>query len=137
MTETDIATIERQIVFNADAIEKLRSGLRGAALLHSEDGYDAARKIYNAMIDHRPAAIVRCAGVADVICAVNFARDNGLLVSVRGGGHNVSGNAVSDGGLMPPRSHDTSCKSAGNDVPARRQDIGAGNGDSRGGDEWK
>jgi len=100
MTETDIATIERQIVFNADAIEKLRSGLRGAALLHSEDGYDAARKIYNAMIDHRPAAIVRCAGVADVICAVNFARDNGLLVSVRGGGHNVSGNAVSDGGLM-------------------------------------
>src|SRR5262249_60951887 len=52
------------------------------------------------MIEHRPAIIARCAGVADVIAAVNFARNNGLLASVRGGGHNVSGNAVSDGGLM-------------------------------------
>jgi FAD/FMN-containing dehydrogenase len=87
-------------MLTADAIKQLRSGLRGIPLLRGEDGYDAARKIYNAMIDHQPAAIVRCAGAADVICAVNFARNNGLLVSVRGGGHNVSGNAVSDGGLM-------------------------------------
>ena len=85
-------------MLTADAIKQLRSGLRGIPLLRGEDGYDAARKIYNAMIDHQPAAIVRCAGAADVICAVNFARNNGLLVSVRGGGHNVSGNAVSDGG---------------------------------------
>ena len=101
MTEIEIATpTGRQVGLNADAIKQLRSGLRGAALLQGDDGYDAARKIYNAMIDRRPAAIARCAGAADVICAVNFGRSNGLLVSVRGGGHNVSGNAVCDGGLM-------------------------------------
>src|SRR5262249_8195731 len=84
----------------ADALKELRGGLRGTLLLQDEDGYDAARKVYNAMIDHRPAAIVRCSGADDVICAVNFARNNDLSVSVRGGGHNVSGNAVCDGGLM-------------------------------------
>jgi FAD/FMN-containing dehydrogenase len=81
-------------------MKQLRGGLRGVLLLQGEDRYDAARTIYNAMIDYRPAAIARCAGAADLICAVNFARDNGLLVSIRGGGHNVSGNAVSNGGLM-------------------------------------
>src|SRR5262245_31205586 len=101
MTEIAIArTMGRQIVLNAETIEQLRNELHGAVLLPGEDEYDAARKIYNAMIDHRPAAIVRCSGVDDVVCAVNFARKNGLLVSVRGGGHNVSGNAVCDGGLM-------------------------------------
>jgi FAD/FMN-containing dehydrogenase len=87
MTEIEIATTAgRQFVLNADAIEQFRGGLRGAHLLQGEDGYDAARKIYNAMIDHRPAIIARCTGVADVIHAVNFARNNDLLVSVRGGG---------------------------------------------------
>jgi FAD/FMN-containing dehydrogenase len=95
-----VTTTGRQVVLDAAAIEQFRTGQRGAHLLRGDDGYDAARKIYNAMIDHRPAMIARCAGVADVICAVNFARNNGLLVSVRGGGHNVSGNAVCDGGLM-------------------------------------
>jgi FAD/FMN-containing dehydrogenase len=94
------ATTGRQVVLNADVIEQYGTGLRGGHLLRGEDGYDAARKIYNAMIDHRPAIIARCAGAADVIDAVNFARNNNLLVSVRGGGHNVSGNAVCDGGLM-------------------------------------
>jgi FAD/FMN-containing dehydrogenase len=98
---TELATATgRQVVVNADAIEQLRIGLRGTLLLRGDDGYDAARKIYNAMIDHRPEIIARCTGVADVIHALNFARNNGLLVSVRGGGHNVSGNAVCDGGLM-------------------------------------
>jgi hypothetical protein len=90
----------RNVVLNADEIEQFRTGLRGGHLLRGDDGYDAARKIYNTMIEHRPAIIARCAGAADVIAAVNFARSNGLLVSVRGGGHNVSGNAVCDGGLM-------------------------------------
>jgi len=94
------ATMGRQVLLNADVIEQFSTRLRGGQLLRGDDGYDAARKIYNAMIDHRPAIIVRCAGVADVIDAVNFARSNDLLVSVRGGGHNVSGNAVCDGGLM-------------------------------------
>ena len=70
-------------------------------MLSPVDGpYDQARKVWNGMIDHRPALIARCAGVADVVRAVNFARDNDLLVSVRGGGHNVAGKAVCDGALM-------------------------------------
>jgi FAD/FMN-containing dehydrogenase len=63
-------------------------------------GYDEARTVWIGMIDRRPALIARCSGVADVIDAVTFARDNDLLVSVRGGGHNITGNAVCDGGLM-------------------------------------
>src|SRR5919199_22899 len=78
----------------------LQASLRGALLRPGDDGYDAARRVWNGMIDKRPALIARCAGAADVISAVNFARNNNLLVSVRGGGHNVSGNAVCDGGLM-------------------------------------
>jgi FAD/FMN-containing dehydrogenase len=101
MANIEIAAMTgRQVVLNSDVIEQFHSGLRGGYLLRGDDGYEAARKIYNAMIDHRPAIIARCAGAADVIAAVNFARNNGLLVSVRGGGHNVSGNAVCDGGLM-------------------------------------
>src|SRR5215468_2957698 len=101
MANIEIAAMTgRQVVLNSDVIEQFHSGLRGGYLLRGDDGYEAARKIYNAMIDHRPAIIARCAGTADVIGAVNFARNNGLLVSVRGGGHNVSGNAVCDGGLM-------------------------------------
>jgi FAD/FMN-containing dehydrogenase len=94
------ATTGRRVLLNADAIKQFGARLRDGHLLPGDDGYDAARKIYNAMIDHRPGIIARCAGVADVVHAVNFARENGLLVSVRGGGHNVSGNAVCDGGLM-------------------------------------
>ena len=95
-----MATTGRRVLLNAETVEQVRTKLRGGHLLPGDEGYDAARKIYNAMIDHRPGIIARCAGVADVVDAVNFARNNGLLVSVRGGGHNVSGNAVCDGGLM-------------------------------------
>ena len=82
------------------AFEKFKAGLRGELLRPGDSGYDDARKIWNGMIDKRPALIARCAGVADVIHSVNFAQANNLVVAVRGGGHNVAGNAVCDGGLV-------------------------------------
>ncbi len=101
MANVEFATMtERDVMLDADAIEQFSAELRGGHLLRGDEGYDDARTIYNAMIDKQPALIARCAGVADVIHAVNFARTNNLLVSVCGGGHNVSGNAISDGGLM-------------------------------------
>jgi FAD/FMN-containing dehydrogenase len=78
----------------------LKSSLRGELIQPGDEGYDAARKVYNAMIDKRPALIARCADVADVITAVNFGRENGLLVSIRGGGHNAGGLGVCDDGLV-------------------------------------
>jgi FAD/FMN-containing dehydrogenase len=83
-----------------DSIETLRAALRGSVLLPGDEEYDASRTVWNAMIDRHPALIVRPAGVSDVITAVNFARENDLLLSVRGGGHNVTGSAVCDDGLM-------------------------------------
>jgi FAD/FMN-containing dehydrogenase len=82
------------------AINELGAMMRGTLLAPGDDGYDAARSVWNGMIDKKPALIARCAGAADVIAAVNFARNHGVLLSVRGGGHNVAGNAVCDGGLM-------------------------------------
>ena len=81
-------------------IDEFKTGLHGTVFQAHDAGYDDARTIWNVMIDRRPGLIVRCAGVADVIAAVNLARSHNLLVSVRCGGHNVSGNAVCDGGLM-------------------------------------
>jgi FAD/FMN-containing dehydrogenase len=82
------------------AVRALRASLRGDVLSPDSGGYDAARRVWNGMIDKRPALIARCAGVADVLAAVTFARTHGLPVAVRGGGHNVAGHAVCDGGLV-------------------------------------
>jgi FAD/FMN-containing dehydrogenase len=81
-------------------VEGLRSLIHGEVLTGADPGYDAARAVWNAMIDARPAVIVRCRGVADVIDAVGFARGHGPPVSIRGGGHNVAGHAVGSGGVM-------------------------------------
>jgi FAD/FMN-containing dehydrogenase len=83
-----------------EAIDALRARLRGALCLPGEPGYEQARTIWNAMIDRHPAAIIRAAGAADVIAGVRFAREHGLALAVRGGGHNIAGNAVCEGGLM-------------------------------------
>lgn len=82
------------------AIRDFRVSLRGETLCPGEEGYGLARTLPNAMIDRRPAVIARCAGAADVIACVHFAREHQLLVSVRGGGHSVAGKSVCDGGLM-------------------------------------
>ncbi|HXP75619.1 MAG TPA: FAD-binding oxidoreductase, partial [Stellaceae bacterium] len=74
--------------------------LRGKILDQGSPAYDEARTIWNAMIDRKPGLIVRCLGAADVIHCVRFARDNGLLVAVRGGGHNIAGSAICDGGVV-------------------------------------
>ncbi|MGH8069493.1 MAG: FAD-binding oxidoreductase [Candidatus Entotheonellia bacterium] len=87
-------------VLDEATLQQFKAGLRGALILPGDASYDAARTVWNGMIDKRPALIVRCAGAADVISAVQFARTHRLLVSVRGGGHNIPGNAVCDGGLM-------------------------------------
>jgi len=79
------------------ALQDFRASLRGQLIRPTDPGYDEARKVHNAMIDKHPALIVRCAGVADVIASVQFARKNNLSASVRGGGHNVAGICLCDG----------------------------------------
>jgi FAD/FMN-containing dehydrogenase len=74
--------------------------LRGPCITPADAGYDDARAVWNRCTDKRPAVIARCSGVADVIDAVAFARSNDLPMAVRGGGHNVAGNAVCDGGVV-------------------------------------
>jgi FAD/FMN-containing dehydrogenase len=76
----------------------LRQEFRGGLITPNDSSYDEARKLYNGMIDKHPRLIARCADVADVIAAVNFGRDNGLLIAIRGGGHNGPGlGSVNDG----------------------------------------
>ena len=101
MTDLRITTTNgTDAILEEATVQKFADSLRGPLLGPGEDGYDGARKVWNGMIDRRPALIARCAGVADVVAAVRFARTHELLVSVRGGGHNITGNAVCEGGLM-------------------------------------
>ena len=101
MADLKVTTLNglNAVLGEATAAE-FKTALRGPLIQPGDEGYDEQRQVWNANIDKRPALIARCAGVADVITCVNFARENNLLVSVRGGGHNVSGNAVCDGGIM-------------------------------------
>jgi FAD/FMN-containing dehydrogenase len=87
-------------MIDAPSLQTLRGQMRGTLLEPSDAGYDAARRVHNAMIDKRPRLIAQCADVADVIAAVNFARTQGLLLAVRGGGHNGGGLGVCDDGLV-------------------------------------
>lgn len=82
------------------SILDLKGKVRGEVVLPDSPNYDEVRSIWNAMIDKRPAVIVRCSGVADVVAAVNFGRDENMTVAVRGGGHNIAGSALCDDGLV-------------------------------------
>jgi FAD/FMN-containing dehydrogenase len=99
-------------------LSDITAHVRGEVLLPGTAGYERARHVFNAMIDRRPAAIVRCAGVDDVVAGVTFARSHELPLAVKGGGHGVAGNAVCDGGLVLDMSAmtdiniDPSCRTA-------------------------
>src|SRR5262245_14380020 len=82
------------------AIGAIGAALRGDVIHPGDAAYDATRKVWNEMVDRRPTLIARCKGAADVLQSVRFAKAHDLVVSVRGGGHNVAGSAVCDGGLM-------------------------------------
>jgi FAD/FMN-containing dehydrogenase len=113
----------RDIVLPDDALDQLRDSLHGRLLTRGTPGYDDARTIWNAMIDRRPALIASCVDTSDVANAVRFARENSLLTSIRGGGHNVAGNAVSDNGFMIDLSP---MKSVVVDPATRTARVGAG-----------
>jgi hypothetical protein len=106
-----------------EAVAGFATRMRGACFTPGDAGYDDARIVWNGSIDKRPAVIARCSGVADVIDAVNFARANDLLVAVRGGGHNVAGNSVCDGGIVIDLG---AMNAARVDVAARRVRAGGG-----------
>lgn len=82
------------------AIDELRARVRGDVVTPGESGYEEARTIWNAMIDRRPGLVLRCLGVAAVVEGVNFARERGLPLSIKGGGHNIAGLALADGALL-------------------------------------
>ncbi|NKX49726.1 FAD-binding oxidoreductase [Arthrobacter deserti] len=92
--------MSNEAVLDEHSIAGLRSEVTGSVLLPEDDGYDEARRVWNGMIDRRPAAVVRAASVGDVAPVVRFAREHGLPIAVRGGGHNVAGNGTVDAGLV-------------------------------------
>ncbi|MGE5357753.1 MAG: FAD-binding oxidoreductase, partial [Bacteroidales bacterium] len=89
-----------EAILSASDLDALATGVRGTVLLPHSPAYDTARTLWNAMIDRRPAAIAQCTSADDVAYAVRFAADRKLLLSVRGGGHNIAGLACCDNGLM-------------------------------------
>ena len=125
MSGITIATREPNgsVTLDQEVVEAFTEALRGPCLTAADDGYDEARIIWNGSTDKHPAIIAQCSGVADVIDAVNFAREHDLLVAVRGGGHNVAGNAVCEGGLVIDLS---SMNGVHIDPAARRARVGDG-----------
>src|SRR4051812_19353869 len=87
-------------ILDQSQVDELAGAVAGRVLVPGGEGYDEARAVHNGLVDRRPAAIVRCRRSEDVVAALAFARRAGLDVSVRGGGHNVAGRAVSEGGVM-------------------------------------
>ncbi|MFC6800261.1 MULTISPECIES: FAD-binding oxidoreductase [unclassified Haladaptatus] len=100
MTQLDVTTRDGPTTtLSADRVETFRAALRGPLLEPGDEGFDEATRIWNGMVEKTPALVVQPTGTADVVEAVNFARENDLLLSVKGGGHNIGGTALTDGGL--------------------------------------
>jgi FAD/FMN-containing dehydrogenase len=123
MIVIEAATSNGRVELSERVVQDFAKSLSGRLLRRGDDGYDDARTIWNRAIDRRPALIARCTGTEDVVSAIRFAREHDLLVSVRGGGHNVTGHAVCEGGLMLDLSP---MKSARVDAAARRLVAGPG-----------
>jgi FAD/FMN-containing dehydrogenase len=101
MTSVSLSTVgATPMVLSPDDLDALRAALRGKVCTPGDAAYDEARTVWNAMIDRRPGLVVRCEGAADVMHAVELAQKHGLVLAVRGGGHNIAGTAVCDGGLQ-------------------------------------
>jgi FAD/FMN-containing dehydrogenase len=90
----------REIDLKQETLDGLKVRLRGPVFLPGDAGYEESRTVWNAMIDRKPAAVARCLGSADVIACVHFARENDILLCIKGGGHNIAGLATADGALM-------------------------------------
>ncbi|ACD18830.1 FAD-binding oxidoreductase [Paraburkholderia phytofirmans] len=108
---------------SSSAVDELKTAMRGQVLLPGDAAFDEARSIWNAMIDRHPAIILRCAGVADIRQGVAFARDNGLPLAIRGGGHNIGGSALCNDGVVLDLSQ---MKSVQIDPTARRAYVEPG-----------
>jgi len=113
----------RELQLPGSAVEALAASLRGELLLLGAEGYEAARRVWNGAFDKRPALIARCTGNADVMAAVNFAREHELLTAIRGGGHSTSGKSTCDGGLVIDL---TPMRGASVDAQARRARVRGG-----------
>lgn len=106
-----------------DNIDEFKTHFQGEVLLPDDAGYDEVRQVWNAMIDRKPALIARCTSTEDVMQAIQFGRTHNLLISIRGGGHNIAGNAVCDDGLMIDLSL---MKDVQVDVTTRTASVGPG-----------
>ncbi|MCH8101364.1 MAG: FAD-binding protein, partial [Proteobacteria bacterium] len=96
-----VSSAGAEISIETAAIGELAEGLSGNVFLQTDKGYDAAKRVWNGMFDHKqPAMVVQCMNTYDVVHAVDFARDRNLLLSVKGGGHSFPGKCTSDGGMM-------------------------------------
>jgi FAD/FMN-containing dehydrogenase len=120
---TAVSLDGKDVPLDMDRLAALRPLLRGALLLPGDPGYDDSRSVWNGMIQRRPAAIVRALGTPDVIATVALARELGVLLSIKGGGHNIAGLAVADGGLMLDMS---AMRGVWVDAPAKRAYAQAG-----------
>src|SRR5438309_9775299 len=123
VTQSNCVGYNSLAMLNEDSIAELKRGLRDRLIPPGDADYDEARKVYNGMIHKKPRLIARCADVADVINSVNFARENSLLVAIRGGGHNAGGLGICDDGLVIDLS---SIKYTRVDPAARTVTVGGG-----------